>query len=174
VNEPRRLYLLRHAKAEPVAPGGDIDRPLSRRGIASCGLIAEFIRDSDIAPDLVLCSSARRTRQTVEAIGAALPAEVPVLTEDRLYLASAPDLLDRLREIDDGVPSVLLVGHNPSIHELAVGLLHNGEQAALPSFPTAGFAVHELTAVRWVELGAHTTRLLAFVTPRGLADTSLA
>jgi phosphohistidine phosphatase len=169
VNESRRLYLLRHAKAEPSAPGGDIDRPLAPKGVAGCALIADFIRARRIAPDLVLCSSARRTRQTVEAIGAALPAEVPVLSEDRLYLASAVGLLERLRELDDGVPSVLLVGHNPSIHELAIGLLHSGEQTTLPAFPTAGLAVQELTVPRWVELGPHTTRLVAFVTPRSLA-----
>jgi phosphohistidine phosphatase len=172
VSEPRRLYLLRHAKAEPTAPGGDFDRPLAHKGIAGCALISEFIRASQIAPDLVLCSSARRTRQTVETIGAALPAEVPVLTEDRLYLASAGGLLDRLREVDDGVPSVLLVGHNPSIHELAVGLLHSGEQPSLPTFPTAGLAVEELTVPRWVELGPHTARLISFVTPRGLAGAT--
>lgn len=171
MTEPRRLHLLRHAKAQPCAPGGDAERALSENGLAGAALIGEFIRGQAIAPDLVLCSSARRARQTVEAIAPALPATVPVVTEDRLYLASANALLERLREVDDGVPSILLVGHNPGLHELAAGLLHNGERAALPSFPTAALAVEELTVGRWVELGAHTTTLVTFVTPGLLSDS---
>ncbi|KLL11090.1 MULTISPECIES: histidine phosphatase family protein [Protofrankia] len=170
---PRRLLLLRHGKSD-WADGSmpDADRPLSPRGRASCRLIAEHLAADQLAPDLVLCSSARRTRETVEQIAGALPAAVPVLTEDRLYLADVSDLLDRLRELDDGVPTVLLVGHNPGIHALATGLLPVGERSRLPTFPTAALAVEDLAVGRWAELGPSTTRLVSFVTPRSLAGSS--
>jgi phosphohistidine phosphatase len=118
-----------------------------------------------------LCSSSTRTRQTVEHIASALPATVPVLTEDRLYLATAEKLLSRLRDIDDGVPSVLLVGHNPGIHALATGLLTSNERERILAFPTAALAVEDLVVSRWAELGPGAARLTAFVTPRSLAES---
>lgn len=167
---PRRLLLLRHAKSDwtdDQTP--DAERPLSRRGRQGCALLADYLHAGDLAPDLVLCSSALRTRQTVEGIAGALPTNVPVLTEDRLYLADVSDLLERLRELDDGVPTVLLVGHNPSIHALAVGLLRSSERHQVPTFPTAAFAAEELLVGRWAELGPSTTRLVSYVTPRSLS-----
>ncbi|WP_239311346.1 MULTISPECIES: histidine phosphatase family protein [unclassified Frankia] len=170
---PRRLLLLRHGKSD-WADGStpDADRPLSPRGRAACGLIAEHLCAERLIPDLVLCSSARRTRQTVEHIAGALPPDVPVLAEDRLYLADAADLLDRLRELDDGVPTVLLVGHNPGIQALAAGLLPAGERSRIPAFPTAALAVEDLAVGRWTELGPSTTRLVSFVTPRSLGASA--
>lgn len=168
----RRLLILRHAKADAgIGPTRDMDRPLSGEGRRGCRLVADYFTATGLAPDLVLCSSATRTRQTVERIASALPATVPVLTEDRLYLATADDLLARLREIDDGVPSVLLVGHNPGVHELAVGLLGASDRDRLLTFPTAALAVEDLVVTRWAELGSGTARLNAFVTPKSLAST---
>jgi phosphohistidine phosphatase len=93
---------------------------------------------------------------------------VPVLTEDRLYLAPPEDLLARMREIDDGVPNVMLVGHNPGIHRLAVGLLAGLDRTRIPTFPTAALAVEDLIVSRWAELGPGAARLVSFVTPREL------
>ncbi|WP_163552181.1 SixA phosphatase family protein [Candidatus Frankia alpina] len=168
---PHRLLLLRHAKsgwADGSIP--DIDRPLSDAGRRGCRLIARHLADHGLAPDLILCSAALRTRQTVEGIASALPADVPVLVEDRLYLAEAQALLERLHEVDDGVPSVLLVGHNPGIHTLAVALLAPGERLRIPTFPTAAFAVEDLAVSQWAELGQDSTRLVSFVTPRALRE----
>ncbi|WP_250279109.1 histidine phosphatase family protein [Frankia sp. Cppng1_Ct_nod] len=170
---PRRLLLLRHGKSDWTdSATADVDRPLSPRGRAACGLIAEHLRADRLVPDLVLCSSARRTRETVEHIAGALPPDIPVLAEDRLYLAEVSDLLDRLRELDDGVPTVLLVGHNPGIHALAAGLLPVGERPRIPTFPTAALAVEDLAVGRWAELGPSTTRLVSFATPRSLAGSA--
>ncbi len=93
-----------------------------------------------------------------------------MLVEDRLYLAEAQALLERLHEVDDGVPSVLLVGHNPGIHTLAVALLASGERLRIPTFPTAAFAVEDLAVSQWAELGQDSTRLVSFVTPRALRE----
>ncbi|SQD96197.1 MULTISPECIES: histidine phosphatase family protein [unclassified Parafrankia] len=165
-----RLLLLRHAKSDWTSDPEvrDQDRPLSPKGRRGIALVADYLAASGLEPDLVLCSSAVRTRETVEHLADALPGDVPVLVEDRLYLAEANDLLARLREIDDGVPTVLLVGHNPGIHTLAVGLLAPSERHRVPTFPTAALAVHGPSVPRWAELGPATTRLLDFVTPRSL------
>ncbi|MCM3924536.1 histidine phosphatase family protein [Frankia sp. AiPs1] len=169
MSPPRRLLLLRHAKSD-WADGSieDIDRPLSATGRRGCRLIARHLADNGLAPDLILCSAALRTRQTVEGIAEALPANVPVLVEDRLYLAQAQDMLERLREVDDGVPSILLVGHNPGMHTLAVALLAPDERFRIPTFPTAALAVEDLAVSRWAELGEDSTRLVSYVTPRAL------
>ncbi len=169
---PRRLMLLRHAKSDWAEAGTqDQDRPLSESGRRACELVARHLAEQEAAPDLILCSSALRTRQTVAGLAHALPASVPVLVEDRLYLAEPRELLERLREIDDGVPSVLLVAHNPGIHALAVGLLPPADQARIPTFPTAALAVEDLAVSRWAELGQQTTRLVSYVTARQLRET---
>ncbi|WP_462189279.1 MULTISPECIES: SixA phosphatase family protein [unclassified Frankia] len=169
----RRLLLLRHAKSDWAERSiHDADRPLSGSGRRGCKIISRYLTDNRLAPDLILCSSALRTRQTVEGLAEALPPNVPVLTEDRLYLAEAQDLLDRLREIDDGVPSVMLVGHNPGIHTLAVALLPPAERYQIPTFPTAALAVQDLTVTRWAELGQDSARLVSFVTPQGLREAA--
>lgn len=161
------MLLLRHAKSEPAAYDlSDAERPLAPKGRRACAAVAEHLRAAGLAPDLVLCSSARRTRQTVEGIAAALPLTVPVLTEDRLYLADPDELLDRLRELDDGLPSVLLVGHNPGVHALAVGLVEPRDRPRLPTFPTAALAVLETPVYRWGDLGPGTARLASFTTFR--------
>ncbi|MGF7234627.1 MAG: SixA phosphatase family protein [Frankia sp.] len=160
----RRIFLLRHAKSEHSGANADLDRPLARRGHRACAALADHLRKEQLAPDLVLCSSARRTRQTVAGIAAALPPTVPVVTEDRLYLAEPSELLTRLRELDDGLPSVLLVGHNPGIHTLAVALLDPAQRDEMPTFPTAALAVLETRIHRWVDLGPGTTHLASFTT----------
>lgn len=166
-----RLLLLRHAKSDaPYGPISDAQRPLSAKGRKGADLVADYLITAGFDPDLVLCSSALRTRQTVEQIARALPASIPVLIEDRLYLAEPNDLLARLREIDEGVPTVLMVGHNPGIQALAVGLLAPAERHRIPTFPASALAVLDLTVPRWAELGAATARLVDYVTPRSLSD----
>ncbi|WP_035739734.1 SixA phosphatase family protein [Parafrankia elaeagni] len=169
-----RLLVLRHAQADP--PTGpdlrDEERPLSSKGRRQVTVVAAHLVASGIEPDLVLCSAATRTRQTVAQLAHALPSGVPVLVEDQLYLAEANDLLARLRQIDDGVPSVLLVGHNPGLHTLVMGLLNPSERHRVPTFPTAALSVHDLSVPRWSELGPATTRLADFVTPRLLREAA--
>jgi phosphohistidine phosphatase len=165
----RRLMLLRHAKSDWPAGVDDKDRPLAPRGRRACVQLGEALVAGGLRPDLVLCSSALRTRQTVERLAAALPPDVPVVVEDRLYLAAPGDLLERLHDLDDGVPSVLLVGHNPGVHALARLLLPRAERDCLPTFPTAALAVQDAAVARWADLGPGTTRLVSFTTPRSLA-----
>jgi phosphohistidine phosphatase len=167
----KTLFLLRHAKSSWDDPGlTDHDRPLAPRGRRAAKAIAEHLCAEGLAPDLVLCSSSVRTRETLERIAAALGDEVRVDIERELYAASADRLLERLRAVDDGVGSVMLVGHNPGIEQLAFRLAGDGEKLAdlRRKYPTAALATLEFDG-RWSELEPGAARLADFVKPKQLA-----
>jgi phosphohistidine phosphatase len=166
----KRLYLLRHAKSswkDTSLP--DHDRPLAGRGRRAAKAIARHLREQDLEPQLVLCSTARRARETLERIQPALGAATVELEHD-LYAASADALLERLRRVPDGVASVMLIGHNPGLQDLALDLARSprtvGELAT--KFPTAALATLEVPASNWHELDHETAEIVAFVRPRDL------
>jgi phosphohistidine phosphatase len=166
----RRLFVLRHAKSSWDDPGlPDHDRPLARRGRKASKLIAEHLRLEGVSPELVLCSSAARTRETLERMMPALPgAEVSI--ERGLYGASADDLLSRLRRVPDAVGSVMLIGHQPAIQELVLDLAGDGADLnrVRVKFPTAALATL-LFAGGWSELEPGGAELVAYVRPKELA-----
>jgi phosphohistidine phosphatase len=162
----KRLHLLRHAKSswdEPDLP--DHERPLAPRGERAAGKIAEHVHREGIAPELVLCSTALRARQTLAALLPALPGEAEIRLEDGLYGAGASQVLERVREVDESVGSVLVVGHNPTLHELAVAL--TGRDDALERFPTGALATVAFRAP-WARLADGGAELEGFVVPREL------
>jgi phosphohistidine phosphatase len=166
----KRLFLLRHAKSSWDDPGlDDRDRPLAPRGRRASELIAGHLRREGIAPSLVLCSSARRTRQTLERVIPALDAS-DVSIEDGLYGASSGGLLERLREVPEDIESVMLVGHQPAIQELALDLAGDGAELSRvrAKFPTAALATL-LFAGEWSELAPGSAELVAYVKPKELA-----
>ena len=163
-----RLYLLRHAKSswkDTSLP--DHDRPLAGRGRRAAKAIARHLREQGIEPELVLCSSARRARETLERIEPAL-GSAAVRVEDDLYGAGASALLERLRGVSDSVESVMLIGHNPALQDLALDLARPSSTAddLAAKYPTAALATLELSA--WNELEHGTAELTAFVRPRDL------
>jgi phosphohistidine phosphatase len=166
-----KLFLLRHAKSSWEDPElADHDRPLAPRGRRAAKLIAKHLRRQGIAPELVLCSSAARTRETLELIAPALGEAAPVRVEDELYAAPEQVLLERLRAVEDSVESLLLIGHNPGVQQLALLLAGSGEMVGAPArkYPTAALATLEFNG-RWHELGEGSAELTAFVTPKQLA-----
>jgi len=169
----KTIYLLRHAKSSWDDPDlADVDRPLSKRGKAAAAAMARHLAATGIAPGLVLCSPARRTRATLERVMPGLGRETPAVIEERLYQADAGALLRRLRGLDEAIASVMLIGHNPAIEELASRLADGGDADALArlaaKFPTGALAVLETDVVGWRDLGAGGARLAAFVRPRDL------
>jgi len=166
----KHLYLLRHGKSSWEDAGlTDHDRPLNARGRHAAKLVAEHLRRELTPIDLVLCSSARRTRQTLEGIARALGDDVPVEVEHELYGAHCDDLLGRLRRVPTATQSVMLVGHNPAIQELTLSLAQGGEKLARVQrkYPTGALAT--LTFERdWHELQPQDAELVAFVTPKDL------
>ena len=150
-----RLYLLRHAKSSWDDPAlADHDRPLAPRGRKAAKAIGAYLHEHDIEPELVLCSSAARTRQTLERVG--LTGQI----EDTLYGAGASALLARLHEVPDDVASVMLIGHNPGMQQLAFDLAGLDDK-----FPTAALATLECDG--WSDL--ERAELVDYVKPRDLA-----
>ena len=182
-----RLVLFRHAKsAWPDVP--DHERPLGSRGIQAAPLMGRWLRDAGLVPDQVLCSTARRARETWQFAQTGLAAAPPVTFDDRIYEAAATDLLDLIHEAPPTAGTLLLIGHNPAIGDLAVllaaaafGAAGPGPGGASPAdlermrakFPTAAIAVlgH---AGAWPDLAPRRARLTAFVTPRDLGSESAA
>ena len=166
----RRLYLLRHAKSSWKHPElADHDRPLAGRGRRAAAALADHMAAERILPELVLCSTARRTRETYARIEAVL-ADAPVRYEPQLYGATGDDLLERVRAVPDQVTTVMLIGHNPAIEELAFFLARpSPERDELHAkFPTGALATLELGGSHWQALQPGGTRLIAYVRPRDL------
>jgi phosphohistidine phosphatase len=166
----RRLVLLRHAKSDwpDVA---DHERPLAKRGRRDAPVVGRWLGESGLVPDAVVCSTALRARETWALAGAALAAAggggEPVLRfEPRVYEATVLGLLMLVREFDPRWRTVLVVGHNPGLAELTVGLAGSG-LAPPDAFPTAFAAVLGLSG-EWAGTEPGAGRLLAFTVPAGL------
>ena len=175
----KTLHLMRHGKSSwDDAALDDHDRPLAPRGIKAAARVGRHLRVRGVRPDLVLCSTARRTADTLDIVlDALLPgrdaATVTVERDRGLYLAGAGALLTRLLAVPDDVTAVLLMGHNPDLHDLAVALAAEGDEVALRSlavkFPTAACASIHIAAARWADRVPGAGRLEEFVIPRTLA-----
>lgn len=167
-----QLLLLRHAKSSWDDPGmTDHARPLNARGRRAAGAMRTAIVGLGLAPELVLVSSARRTLQTAEALEpwAAIPRIEPL---DRLYLASAEQLLEVLNGVDDATRSVLVVAHNPGLHTLALRLDDGGGEHAArleAGFPTGTLAEFDV-AGPWSGLRREGGRLVRFLCPDDLPE----
>jgi phosphohistidine phosphatase len=164
----RRLMLLRHAKSDwPDVP--DRDRPLAKRGKRDAPVVGRWLREHGYLPDVVVCSAARRTRQTWDLMAPELGGSPSVTFEPRAYAASAMTLLYLVRELPAAPTSALLIGHNPGIEELATSLAEPPDGGDAPGlrFPTAAMAVLEFAGA-WADLAPATARLLAFATPADL------
>ena len=164
------LYLLRHAKSSWKHPElADHERPLAGRGVRAATALARHLHERGIVAELVLCSTARRARETCERIAPALAADA-VRYEPQLYAATADALLERLHGLQDEIDSVMLIGHNPAIEQLALELLRpSTERRQLETkFPTAALATLELPRPSWRDLDRGDATLVDFVRPRDL------
>ena len=169
----KTLLLLRHAKSSWDDPAlDDRDRPLAPRGKRAAERIGRYMRDNEIRPALVLCSPARRAQDTLAIVRPGLGADIEVSTDDAIYTFDADDLLERLQSVPSSVDSVMVVGHNPALHDLASLLAGEGDRAALSQlrvkFPTGALAMLDLGGTDWSRLGAGQTYLTALVLPRQL------
>jgi phosphohistidine phosphatase len=168
----RQLFVLRHAKSSWEDPGlDDHARPLAPRGVRAVRVLREHMSAREIRPGLVLCSSARRTRETLQGIEPTGEWAI----EDELYGASADGLLERLRRVPDEVTSVMVIGHNPAVQVLVLRLA-SGAPSTLAAelaevqrkFPTGALATLTFEG-GWSELGPGRASLAGLVRPKQLA-----
>jgi len=169
-----RLMLLRHAKTEKAEPGmADRERALNARGQGDVPVIGAYMARHRLVPDLAVVSTARRTRETWDRLAAALAKKPAVTFEDRLYNAGTQAILAVLKETSPAVRTLLIVGHNPGLHDVARHLIASGDVEARErlneGLPTSGLAVIDFAAESWRKLHSHGGRLERFVTPRSLA-----
>jgi len=167
----RRIILLRHGKSSWSDPTlSDVDRPLAPRGERASRRIAKHLRRKRIRPALVLCSPSLRTRQTLEAIEPSLGKGCSVELAAELYAASEQKLLERLRALPESADSVLLIGHNPGLQELALVLASRGVD--LPKlkqkFPTGALATLVVGSDSWAALRPGDAELVDYIVPRQL------
>jgi len=166
----RRLLLLRHAKAAPSAGARDHERALTERGREDARRIGDLIAARGLVPDLVIYSSAERTRETAAIVAANWPRRVASVAEDGLYEATPQFIFMRIRAAPDRAGATMIVGHNPGIGELAAQLT-GGEQDMSRmggGFPTCGLAALDFPVEHWAEVAPRAGRLVGFVTPADL------
>ena len=167
----RRLIVLRHAKS--AWPDGVTDhrRPLAPRGLRDAPAAGRALADADCLPDLALCSTAVRARQTWELAAAQWGTPPPVRHDPRLYAADVPELLEAVREVSAQTKTLLLIGHNPGLEELVLHLAGDGLDDALDEvrtkFPTSAIAVLAWHGDGWRSLGPGTALLTDMMVPRG-------
>jgi phosphohistidine phosphatase len=169
-----RLLVLRHAKSEKAEPGmPDRERRLNARGQKDAATLGAYIARHGLAPDLVVVSTAQRTRETWERVAAALSLPPAPIYEQRLYNAPGDAILTVIRQIDRTARTLLVIGHNPGLHDLARNLIASGDvewrERLNEGLPTAGLVVIDFAAETWRKLHGRAGRLERFVTPRSLA-----
>jgi phosphohistidine phosphatase len=169
----KTLLLLRHAKSSWDQPElTDFQRPLAKRGRRAAPRVGTHMAETGMIPSLVLCSAARRARETWELLSETLDLDVPVEFREDIYHASPQSLLSLIRGVDDPAESLLLIGHNPAFEELAHVLADTGDpqsRAAMDrKFPTGALAVLDFPVGRWTDVGIGGGHLRKFVRPKDL------
>ena len=170
----KTLFLLRHAKSSwRDGAVEDHDRDLSGRGERAAAAMGRFLTEAAVAPEHAICSTALRTRRTWEILSANWPAAPSVSFERQLYLCDAPRLLERVRELDPELGSILVIGHNPEIEKVILGLAKKGKKdnlaRAAQKVPTCAFAELSLPVDDWRDIEPGSAVLEKYVIPKDLA-----
>lgn len=172
----RRLILLRHAKAEKAKSGEpDRDRALNARGRRDAPKIGSYMARHKLLPERALVSPALRTRETWDLLDEALSAVPLVLYDEHLYDAPAETILKAIQTIPRDVHSLLVIGHNPGLHDVARLLIASGDvetrERLQEKLPTTGLVVVDFAFDDWSKLHPHSGRLDRFVSPRSIKLT---
>lgn len=170
----RRLLLLRHSTADRAEPGeSDQNRPLAADGRADAAAMGSYLAGHSFGFDRALVSPSIRTRDTWRQLAAALHAPPEPVFDERLYNASAQTLMTVLKQQPEGARTVLLIGHNPGLHELATMLVATGDidvrEQMRENFPTSGLAIIDFALDNWGKLHPRSGRLERFVSPKSIA-----
>ena len=162
-----RLILTRHAKSSWQDPtADDHDRPLNKRGRAAAIDIGEWLAQHDFIPDLVLCSTSARTRETWDIMSKALPRQGELRLEAALYHATPEQMLAVLRKVTDA-QTVLLLGHNPGMAQAAAALAANPpHHPRFAQYPTTATTVYQFDISGWDKVSWGSGDVLAFTLPR--------
>jgi len=165
----KRLLLLRHAQALPAEGGSDIDRALSPKGLSDAYALGQTLKAKDIGPAHIVCSSAKRTQQTCGELLKGLEDNIHTEFSKMIYSASFGDLLHLIQSTDDELESLMVIGHNPTIYELAVRMASEGSDTDLnhlgQGYAPATLSVIETDIERWAEINPKACTLAALLDP---------
>jgi phosphohistidine phosphatase len=168
----RRLFIVRHAKAELSVGRGDHARKLTERGRADARRVAQALADRHFRPDILIHSGAARAKQTAEIFAAEWRVKVSLAEDARLYDASLATLLERARALPDAHASVGLVAHNPGLAELASALMGSGAepdaQRLAEKYPTCAVAILDFSIEQWAQVEPNSGELALYLTPADL------
>ena len=172
----RRLLILRHSKTERPEPGEhDRVRKLTKRGRADAPLIGAYMAHHGLVPDVALVSPATRAEETWALVAKALPQGPRVMKEEGIYNAGSDKLINIIRKAPDA-HVLLVVGHNPGLHELAISLIASGDVEARErvneKLPTSGLVVIDLAFDDWSRLHPNAGRIERFVSPRLIEEAT--
>lgn len=162
----KNLFLLRHAKSswDDLALG-DFDRPLSKRGISNAMLLAKYLEKQQVTFDLVISSPSERTQSTLDLVLSYLNPSPAIILKESIYHASASTLTQLIKEQDEHINNLLVIGHNPGLHILIESLTHE----SIIKLPTCAFA--KLTNFNhWKDLDAGILDLESLITPKELKN----
>lgn len=162
----KRIFILRHAETQPSAGGGDRERKLTDRGMMDARGLGAVMRERGYVPEFILCSPVTRTRQTLEQVLESL-GKIQTEFEKIIYEGGQPDLMQLLQGVDDKFGAVLVVGHNPSIHQFAASLAD--EDSKLMDQLAAGYAPGTLTVLdvphmSWADVRMGENKLIDIIT----------
>ncbi len=173
----KTIYILRHAKSDWAGAGlKDHDRPLNERGREAAPKMGAYLKSKKYKPEVILCSSARRTMETCDLIRPFVGSKVNVEVDESLYLAEPRRLIERLRSLNDDIESAMLIGHNPGLEQLANGLSASPatqEEERLhrrmrEKFSTCALAVIAMPVKAWREVKMGSGSLQDFMRPKDL------
>jgi phosphohistidine phosphatase len=168
----RRLFLIRHAKAEPGLGQDDYERALTERGRDDARSVASLLAARDLIPDHIIHSGALRTEQTAEIFAAQAPRRIALEAQLGLYDATQGMLYARAQALPDSIESIAFVGHNPGLGELAASLAGEGPQGELKrlaqKFPTCAVAVIDFDVSTWEDIERKRGLLALYLTPAEL------
>lgn len=166
----KTLYLLRHAQALPSQNGSDMDRALSPKGLEDALALGGAMAKKGFIPARIACSAAKRTQQTCAQVLSGMEREVHTEFSKVIYTASFGDLLHIVQNTDDAHDSLMIVGHNPTIYEMAVRLAGNGPETVMNGLAEGGYAPATLSVInvdtpRWAEINPAHCAITALLDP---------
>lgn len=170
----KSIYILRHAKAGKSNKKilDDHERPLTKKGLDACSGIANYLKKKGVKPDLIITSTAKRARKTVENVFKENLAKLKVITTARLYLARPTEIMNIVNNLDNEVSTVLVVGHNPGLHEFVLDIIEQGEKSTIrdlrDKFPPGALAALSVKAGKWNKVSKKTATLVDYTFPKSV------
>lgn len=170
----KRICILRHAKAGKGHKKilDDHDRPLTSKGLEASKALATYIDNSDFTPDLIICSTSKRTRKTSEIVFKSFFPDTDIIYSSKLYLAKESDLYEIIKETSDSVNNLVVVGHNPGLHEFCSMLVSDGDKTQIRQlrehFSPGAMAIFKLSIKHWSDIKRKSGLLTNLIIPKEL------